>query len=461
MWFLLASSVLAQVPLPAVLERRFVTQMQEIRPLPGELDRVLVFNSNSPEVVQTEGILLSTFPPDGKQVPVAHLNKPLIGRFDFFSHHIARSPNERRTLYQGVVVYNPNNEPVTLEILQAVSHATNPDAPFVQLPSIVENPDGRVFSGPGSRVMNDILRNVREPEFPTKIEIPPMQSRMLFNLPILPGSGRTTYMRLQTNAPIYMANLAMYAVANTFEHDILLSEGIVARREAFRPPSKEEWENLLVRGGLAQPRDRAPTDPSKQGLEGEEKVFGRVAGVSIGSEWYGRIIDRPGEDKLSIPQPGKGFSYPINTLTRVTLGTNQVQSAPMAVRYADTAINGHGNYAVHYRLVLPLVNNTETTRMVTVALQTPFKQEQARDRLFFVEPPQGQVFFRGTVRVSYRDDNRQPQVRFFHLVQRQGQQGEALVTLLMAPGSSRTVTVSFFYPPDATPPQVLTVRTLE
>lgn len=447
MWFLLANAVLTQMAQPAVLERRFVTQIQEIRPLPGELDRVLVFNSNSPEVVQTEGILLSTFPALGKQVPAAHLNQPLVGRFDFFSHHIVRSARQQRTLYQGALVYNPNNEPVNLEILQAVSHATNPDAPFVQLPSMVENPDGRVYSGPGSRVMNEILRNVRQPEFPTKIEIPPQQSRMIFNLPILPGSGRTTYMRLQTNAPVYMANLAMYALGNS--------------REGVRAPLLEEWQNLLVTGRLAEPRDRTPTDPSKVGIEGEEKIFGRVAGVSIGAEWYARITDRPGEDKLSIPQPGRGISYPINTVTRITLGTNQVQSAPMVVRYPDTAINGHGNYGVHYRAILPLANNTGNPQTVTISIQTPFKQEYARDRLFFVEPPQGQVFFRGTVRVSYRDDNRQPQVRYFHLVQRQGEQGQPLVTLRMPASDRRVVTVNFFYPPDATPPQVLTVRTLE
>jgi Protein of unknown function (DUF3370) len=456
MWFLLANSVLGQITQPAVLERRFVTQIQEIRPLPGELDRVLVFNSNSPEVVQTEGILLSTFPAEGKQFPTAHLNKPLVGRFDFFSHHIVRSSRPQRTLYQGVLVYNPNNELVTLEILQAASHATNPDAPFVQLPSMVENPDGRVYSGPGSRVMNEILRNVRQPEFPSKIEIPPQQSRMLFNLPILPGSGRTTYMRLQANAPVYMANLAMHGLPNTLD-----GEGTRVQRGGWRAPLLEEWQNLLVTGRLAEPRDRTPSDPSKLGIEGEEKVFGRVAGVSIGAEWYARITDRPGEDKLSIPQPGRGISYPINTVTRITLGTNQVQSAPMAVRYADTAINGHGNYGVHYRAILPLVNNTGNAQTVTISIQTPFKQELARDRLFFVDPPQGKVFFRGTVRVSYRDDNKQPQVRYFHLVQRQGQQGEPLVTLRMPASDRRIVTVNFFYPPDATPPQVLTVRTLE
>jgi len=41
---------------------------QSVRPLPGGLDRVPTFNSNSPELVRTGGILLSTFPPSGKGV---------------------------------------------------------------------------------------------------------------------------------------------------------------------------------------------------------------------------------------------------------------------------------------------------------------------------------------------------------------------------------------------------------
>jgi hypothetical protein len=48
---------------------------QEVRPLPGKLDIIPTFNSNSPELVTTEGILLSTFPPDGKQVQEAHLQQ--------------------------------------------------------------------------------------------------------------------------------------------------------------------------------------------------------------------------------------------------------------------------------------------------------------------------------------------------------------------------------------------------
>ncbi|MHC5825713.1 MAG: DUF3370 family protein, partial [Nostoc sp.] len=54
---------------PATVPPEEVFQPQEVRALPGQLDTVPTFNSNSPELVLKEGILLSTFPPDGKKVP--------------------------------------------------------------------------------------------------------------------------------------------------------------------------------------------------------------------------------------------------------------------------------------------------------------------------------------------------------------------------------------------------------
>lgn len=64
------------------------------------------------------------------------------------------------------------------------------------------------------------------------------------------------------------------------------------------------------------------------------------------------------------------------------------------------------------------------------------------------------------MRVRFIDDLGQRQERYVHLVQRRGQRGEPLVTLNMRPGEKRDVTVDLLYPPDATPPQVLTVATL-
>jgi hypothetical protein len=54
-----------------------------------------------------------------------------------------------------------------------------------------------------------------------------------------------------------------------------------------------------------------------------------------------------------------------------------------------------------------------------------------------------------------------PQSRYIHLVQRRGQPGEPLVKLEMKAGETQLVEVDFIEPPDASPPQVLTVKTNE
>lgn len=447
----ISSVVIAQVAAPQVVaERQYIVESQEIRSLPGQLNNVLVFNSNSPEVIQTEGILLSTFPTAGKQFPDAHLERTFNGRFDLFSHHIARPQGEQRTLYQGTMIYNPSDRLVRLRVLQAASYLTSPDAPFVNLPSIIEDRWGRFFSGPGSRLMGDILRGVHHPNFPSQVLIPPRQSRMLFSLPINTSSARSTFMRLESDGPLYLANLAMYGVA----------EGGAKNKHSkanstLREPTLENWQNLLLKGRLVAPRDRSPT-PLANPIP-EKIIYGRVAGISVGSEWVGTLVD-PGSSRLSIPAMGKAFSYPLSSVDTGTHGTRQIQSAPMLVRYPDTALRAHGNYAVHYNLTLPLLNKTETKQTVTVAIQTPIKQDSYPDRLFFYRNPHGQIFFRGTVRVSYQGELGLEERRYFHLVQRQGQQGQPLVTLDMKPGETREVNIDLLYPPDATPPQVLTVR---
>ena len=413
-------------------------QPMEVRTLPGKLDTVPTFNSNSPELVTTEGILLSTFPPTGKQVPQAHLNFPFQGRFDIFSHHIARSETQNSTLYQGMIVHNPGDQPATVEVLQAASYLSTPEAPFIALPDIVENPNGTVYSGPGSRTMNDVLRGVRQSNFPEKLVVPPGQSVMLMNraIPVqAPSSnGRTTMMRLSSDRAVYVANLA---------------------KNSSRPPTLAEWQKLLDTGSLAGKRDPVPTplDPPR-----EPTIFSRVAGVSQGAQWQAQITDNNSSD-LSIPPPGKAISYPLGTLHLITLGTGQIQSAPMLARYSDTAYFAHSNYGVEYNLTLPLNNSTNQTQTVTVSVQTPLKDEGGTDRLLFLNPRVNQVFFRGTVRVSYTDDNKVEKTRYVHLVQRRGQPGEPLVTLKMPPGEKRQVRVDFLYPPDSTPPQVLTVKT--
>ncbi|MBW4520303.1 MAG: DUF3370 domain-containing protein [Scytolyngbya sp. HA4215-MV1] len=425
-----------------------VFQPQEVRPLPGQLDSVLVFNSNSPELVLKEGILLSTFPPKGKTFPAAHLNQPLSGRFDVFAHHIAKAPTpeDLRTLYLGVLLYNPGKQAITIDILQAASYLSQPDAPFIDLPPMVDDPQGTVYAGPGSRAMGDILRGRRQAGFPPQVIIPPGESRLLMNLPIPvktltpPLNGRSTLIRARSNGTFYAASLAMFAKPTAEGNE--------------RPPTLEEWQNLLETGDLASPRDRTPTPPGAKG----QIVYGRVAGVARGSAWDAQIFTTS-TYHLPIPPTGQAYSYGLSTLLGGKLGTGQDQTADLIARYPDTAYKTHGNYAIQYNLTLPLQNPTDQPQTVTLTIQTPTKQEQIQGGLKFFDPPQRQVFFRGTVRFRYNDDLGAPQTRYVHLVQRRGQQGEPIVTLTMPPGSDRLVQVDFLYPPDATPPQVLTVRT--
>lgn len=438
---------------PATPQPEEVVIPQEVRPLSGRLDTVPVFNSNSPELVLKEGILLSTFPSEDKKVPTAHLNFPFQGRFDVFSHHIARAepPEDLRSLYHGIILHNPGNTPVTVNILQGASYLSQPDAPFLPLDSFIPNDAGNVFAGPGSRVMSDILRGRRQNIFPAQIIIPPGESQMLLNLPIPvkglnpPLNGRSTYMRLRSNGKIYAASLAMFAKTN--------ADG------SERSPSLAEWEDLLKNGELSTPRDKTPTPI--QGT-GKPAIYGRVAGVSRGSQWRSLLTDNSNSRYLTIPEPGKAFSYALSTLHGGTFGTGQIQTAPMLVRYPDTAYFAHGNYGVQYSLKLPLLNNSQSAKKVTVSLQTPIKEnELTKSGLRFFTTPARQVFFRGTVRVRYRDEQGKPATRFVHLVQKRGEPGQPLVSLNMKPGDNSWVEVDFLYPPDASPPQVLTVATQE
>ncbi|MEA5565378.1 MULTISPECIES: DUF3370 domain-containing protein [unclassified Anabaena] len=447
---LLLSLLVAQST-PAAPPSEEVVQPQQVRPLPGQLDAVPTFNSNSPELVLKEGILLSTFPAEGKKVPSAHLNFPFRGRFDVFAHHVAKAdpPEDLRSLYLGIILHNPTAEAVTVNVLQGASYLSQPDAPFIQLPAFSPNLLGNVFAGPGDRVMLDVLRGRRQDIFPDQIVISPGESRMLLNQPIPvkgltpPLNGRSTLARLRSNGTVYAASLAMFAQTN--------ADG------SERAPTVEEWQNLLNNSDVSSPRDKVPTPLEETG---KPRIYGRVAGVARGAQWRAFIVDSLKAKYLTIPQPGQAFSYGLSTLHGGTLGTEQIQSAPLLVRYPDTAYRAHGNYGLQYSLKLPLYNNTPSSQTVTVSIQTPLKEDRlTQPGLRFFTTPARQVFFRGSVRIRHRDDNGQPKTNFIHLVQRRGQPGEALAVLNMKTGDRRLVEVDFLYPPDATPPQVLTVST--
>jgi hypothetical protein len=441
-----SSLIIAQ----ATSQRQIVLDSQQMRPLNGSLDDVPMLNSNSPEIVQTEGILLSAFPPNSMAHPKAHLNFPFQGRFDLFTHHISKAPppEDLRTLYIGAIAHNPTNETVTIDVLQAASYLSQPDAPFYDAPSYTLNNDGAMYRGPGDRAMLDILRGRRQDIFPAQIVIPPKQSRMIMNVPIPvkeldpPLNGRSGLSRLRSDGKVYVATLALYARLN--------ADG------TERAPNLSEWEEILKKGALSKPRDVVPTPPDL--TEGAFQ-YSRVAGIQIGSQWFGNLTDRDQSNTLSIPKSGESYSYGLSLLQYGTMGTGQVQTAPLIVRYPDTAYSAHGNYGVQYNLTLPLHNPTTETQTVILSFQNPIKYDKPVGGLQFFEPLPNDVFFRGSVRVKFRDDNGLAQTRYVHLKMRRGERGKSLVTLTMPPSDRRVVQFDFLYPADATPPQVLTVTT--
>ncbi|BAU11079.1 hypothetical protein LEP3755_15720 [Leptolyngbya sp. NIES-3755] len=446
----IAASVAQSVPTPSASpspQPREILQPGEVRPLPGQLDRVPLVNSNTPEWIKQSGILLSTFPPQNKATPTAHLNYPLTGAFNLFAHHYTHDPKDRQTLYIGVLVHNPGTKPVSITIPAAASYRLEPDAPFQSKPPLLDNAKGQVFSGPGIRAVDTVLRGQRTREFPNQVVVQPGQYQLLMNGDIVtkgltkPVNGRSTLMRLNSTGTIYVATLAMFAPKT--------STGVE------RPPTLPEWQDLLIKGKLATPRDKTPTPPNHSG----SLIYGRVAGVQIGSTWRTQLTD-PGQANLSIPKAGQSIAYALSTLRGGRLGTGQSQAAPLLVRYPDTAYESHGNYATYYDLGLPLTNSTTQTQTVTIKLSSPIKQDQLTSGILrFRQPPQDFPFFRGTVRLRYRDERQQQQTRYLHLWHRIGQVVDPLLKLELKPKETRSIQVDFYYPPDSTPPQVLSVTT--
>ncbi|WP_370538873.1 DUF3370 domain-containing protein [Synechococcus elongatus] len=437
--------------LPPALEPE-ISQPQEIRPLPGRLDSVPVFNSNNPEIVSGEGILLSTLPPEGMVNAEAHLGYAFEGRFDIFTHHISRAatPEQVRTMFQGVVLYNPSDRPVTVQVLNGATYLTRPDALFLPLESYLEDSRGSVFSGPGSRVVNEVLRGNRQGVLPESIVIPPRSPQLLLNLPIPVGpltpssNTRSLLMRLQSDGKVYAANVALYAPRDEQGNE--------------RAPSLEDYWTTLQTGSLVKPNDAIPTPPRSVFFV-SRLIYGRVAGVAEGSVWRTTVTD-PNSDKLTIAGPGRAIAYPISTLPRGTLGTEQVQSAPMLARYPFSAYLSHGNYGVEYDLTFPLFNGSDRSQAVAVVFHTPVKTDDGGILRFLREPPD-RVFYRGTVRLQFENDRGREETRFVHIVQKRGQLGEPLIILNLKPQEMRKVRATLLYPADATPPQVFSIYTLD
>ncbi len=410
--------------------------------LPGSLDEISVFNSNNPEIVKTEGILLSTFPKTDSLHPEAHLDYPFSGRFDVFFHHIndCREVKTTRTLYLALIVKDASeSDKVKLKIISAASYLSRPDSPFISLPDMSDNETGKIYAGPGDRVMLDSLKCRKQLHCHHSMKLKPAQSKIFYVFPIPvdnmdhPLNGRSALLKFSSNGPVYAALVARF----------------LDDKEVKYKHASKMWLEQLATAPLAGERNFTPSKPGEQG----PYKYGRVAGVSKGSTWLGEIA-------LSVEKPQTNF-YPLSTVAKATFGTGQVQSAPIIVRYPDTAYEAHSNYGVHYVLDVNLTNDGNERRKVNMAIETPLKSDSKEDGMSFYTKTSNKVMYRGSIQMSFPNGQHKSKSEIEHLVQHYGQRMPELLTFEMEPYTKQSVRIEFFYPPDSTPPQVLTITSAQ
>ena len=93
-------------------------------------------------------------------------------------------------------------------------------------------------------------------------------------------------------------------------------------------------------------------------------------------------------------------------------------------------------------------------------VETPLKENKSQPKVLLLSVPDFRILFRSTARLRQIDDRGLFQTRCIHSVQCRGQRGRPLIALNWKSGDRRSVEVDFLYPPDATLPQILTIKTL-
>ena len=411
-----------------------------VRPLPGGLDGRLVVNSNHPEIVRGPGIALSTLPWSG----AAHQDVMLDGPFEVFAHHQNRS---QRSLYQAVVLHNPGPEPVRVAIGPSASYVTR-DAPYRDTAAdIADDPHGRLTSGPGDFVATALLRGERAIAAEA-VTLAPGETRLLHTKELFAGNEATSQFTFDASGPV--------AAAVVIEDAPPTDAAVAARLRAGQRVAPN-------------PGDLAPTPPGAPG----GKMYGRVAGVQQGARWVADLGDAGGA--IVLPPGDFSRGWVLNAKEKHTVGTDQVQTAPVLTRYPDAAYAAHGNYGLEYDLTIPVRNPTAEPRQVSLAFDTPptpgappppppppFWLGWLASALPFLKllPGDGQVSraFRGTVAIETTRGDGRVTTRLVHVSQRLGQKGSRpLHTLTLAPGEAAAMRVRLRYPANATAPHVLRV----
>jgi hypothetical protein len=403
----------------------------KVKPLAAVMDKLPMLNSNCPEVVSGEGLLVSTMSGVGKDVPENHLSYRFKGDFAIFLHHINKQTEAeaKKTLYVSWVAFNPTSQPVTLRVDEQASYLSQPDAPFVERAPLAIDDENKLFSGPGDRLTADYIHGKAKIEPPFLITVQPGKLAVVRHVDVpvadlkFHHNGRSFFARGNIDGALQMATIATFSESG--------------------PPELSKLEAMLKDSLMARPREYEKLRPTPNDATGRF-IYGRVAGVQQGVHLdasHNLLLDKS-SDSIKC--------YPISSLARGTFGTGEIQSAKLLRRYDDTAYSAHGNYCVDYKITCKVRNSDYIKRKVYVYLDCPLKTD--KNEVKYAEQPEKAVFYRGSVKVSTANYQ-----RFYHLVLHKGQNLEALDAFEVEPGEKMNFTVELLYPPDATPPQLLRI----
>lgn len=476
--FLLSMATLSGItllsPVSAADSGVDVRTQAQIMPLPGKLNQTPVFNSNCPEVVLSEGILLSTLPKKGKAYPGAHLDYAFEGDFEVFLHHIAdgKKSGHPEDLYIALVAQNTDSVPVLLKLKEGRTYLSQPDAPFVPLNKTLDNTKGDIFAGPGDRVSTELLygtKRKKHKDLEKEIKLKPGETRVVDAWPIPvceltpPLNGRNGLFRFNSSGKVSLAAVALFAKKSSSLSNENLgakSEPGTTKNNTFKNgvrPQDSEFIKVAFGSDRVEPRGLTASDPGEPG----PYRYGRVSGVSVGSKWN---CLEDGE-RLDIKETPTHIVLPLATVKGGTFGTAQEQSASMARRYEKTAHRAHGNYGVLYDVNLPVRNSSDKSLSIALGFDSPVKSDKGN--AIFLDKPSTMVFFRGSLEYKVQipaNSSKQAKQTLEgrkHLVLHKGEKGPDLVSFDLDPGKVANVRVQLIYPADSTPPQVISLQAVE
>lgn len=399
-----------------------------VSPLPGQLNTKPVLSSNRPELLTTPGLILDS----------ATLGEGLQGEFSAFAHHVVETqPLDFAGFRLGLLARA--SEKTDLSITKAYFARTRPEALFIETEAHSEH-TGTLWSGPGDAMALARLQDSSRPETEALRKIyrlEAQQEQLLFELPVptnplgLVGqrNALSLWLDMQADKAVQFRWVALKAVGPGKLKDY-----------------QEAAQNIA---GPAEP-EATNYDPQLPPPRGTFR-FGRVSGLVQGDHWEGDYSLQPQDwEHLNA---GKALAWPVASTYLKQWGSGQNQSAPLLRKVAGSAVESHGNYGTYYQVRYRL-RNPESTPITLHWRWTQPSAYQASAEPPLSYSPHKQVVFRGTVRVH--SPGNEP--RWIHLQTRQGVWQAPFYTQTLAAGEIQEVAFAWVYPPDAIPPQLLSVE---